>query len=35
MEGLRNLLIHHHVERMREQSKITDAEWDAILSFAT
>lgn len=35
MEGLRNLLIHHQVERMREQSEITDAEWDAILSFAT
>ncbi len=35
MEGLRNLLIHHHVERMREESEITDSEWDEMLSFAT
>lgn len=34
LEGLRNLLIHHHVERMREQSGITDSEWEEILSFA-
>jgi predicted RNA binding protein with dsRBD fold (UPF0201 family) len=35
MEGLRNLLIHQHVERMREESEITDSEWDEMLSFAT
>ena len=35
MEGLRNLLIHHHVEWMREESGITDSEWDEVLSFAT
>jgi predicted RNA binding protein with dsRBD fold (UPF0201 family) len=35
MEGLRNLLIHHHVEQMREESGITDSEWDEILSFTT
>jgi predicted RNA binding protein with dsRBD fold (UPF0201 family) len=34
LEGLRNLLIHRHVERMREQSEITDPEWEEILSFA-
>lgn len=35
MEGLRNLLIHQHVERMREESKLTNSEWDEMLSFAT
>ena len=35
MEGLRNLLIYQHVERMREESEITDSEWDEMLSFAT
>lgn len=35
LEGLRNLLIHHHVERIREQSELTDSEWEDILSFAT
>ena len=34
LEGLRNLLIHHHVERMRTQSGITDAEWEDMLSLA-
>ena len=34
LEGLRNLLIHRHVERMREQSDLTDFEWEEILSFA-
>lgn len=34
LEGLRNLLIHHHVERMRTQSELTDSEWEEILSFA-
>ena len=34
LEGLRNLLIHHHVEQMREQSKLTDSEWEDVLSFA-
>jgi predicted RNA binding protein with dsRBD fold (UPF0201 family) len=34
LEGLRNLLIHHHVQRMREQSDLTDFEWEEILSFA-
>lgn len=34
LEGLRNMLIHHHVERMREQSELTDSEWEEILSFA-
>lgn len=34
LEGLRNLLIHRHVERMREQSELTDIEWEEILSFA-
>jgi hypothetical protein len=34
LEGLRNLLIHHHVERMREQSELSDSEWEEILSFA-
>jgi predicted RNA binding protein with dsRBD fold (UPF0201 family) len=34
LEGLRNLLIHHHVERMREQSELTDSAWEEILSFA-
>lgn len=34
LEGLRNLLIHRHVERMREQSELTDFEWEEILSFA-
>lgn len=34
LEGLRNLLIHHHVERMREQSGLSDSEWEEILSFA-
>ena len=35
LEGLRYLLIHHHVEQMREQSKLSDSEWDEMLSFAT
>ena len=34
LEGLRNLLIHRHVEQMREQSELTDSEWEDILSFA-
>ena len=34
LEGLRNLLLHHHVERMRTQSGITDAEWEDMLSLA-
>ena len=34
LEGLGNLLIHRHVERMREQSGLTDFEWEEILSFA-
>ena len=34
LEGLRNLLIHHHVERMRTQSGITYAEWEDMLSVA-
>ncbi len=34
LEGLGNLLIHRHVERMREQSELTDFEWEEILSFA-
>ena len=34
LEGLRNLLIHHHVERMRTQSGITYAEWEDMLSLA-
>ena len=33
MQGLRNLLIHHHVERMREQAGLTDDDWEAILAF--
>ncbi|MCP5100162.1 MAG: hypothetical protein GY943_31805 [Chloroflexi bacterium] len=34
LEGLGNLLIHCHVERKREQSELTDFEWEEILSFA-
>ncbi len=34
LEGVRNLLIHLHVQRIREQSKLTDFDWDDILSFA-
>jgi hypothetical protein len=34
LEGLRNLLIHRHVERMRKQSELTDFEWEEVLSFA-
>lgn len=33
LEGLRNLLIHHHVEQVREQTKLTDPQWEAILAF--
>lgn len=33
MEGLRNLLIHHHVQQMREQAEFTDDEWEEILAF--
>lgn len=33
LEGLKNLLIHHHVEQVREQTKLTDPEWEAILAF--
>lgn len=35
LEGLRCLLIYHHVQAMREQMNLTDSEWDAILAFAT
>ena len=34
LEGLRNLLVHRHVEQMRAQSELTDFEWEDILSFA-
>lgn len=33
MEGLKNLLIHHHVEQMRKQTNLTAFEWESILSF--
>lgn len=33
LEGLKNLLTHHHVEQMREQAKLTASEWDAVLTF--
>lgn len=33
MEGLRNLLIHHHVEQMREQAELTNDQWEDILAF--
>jgi hypothetical protein len=35
LEGVRNLLIHRHVQQMREQSDLTDFEWEDVLSFAT
>lgn len=35
LEGLRNLLIHLHVERLRQLSGLSDHEWDDILAFAT
>lgn len=35
LEGLKCLLIHHHVERVREQMRLTDPDWDAILAFVT
>jgi len=34
LEGLRNLLIYRHVEQVREQSELTDSEWENVLSFA-
>lgn len=33
MEGLGNLLIHHHVEQMREQAGLTKDQWEDILAF--
>jgi len=35
LEGLKCLLIHQHVEQMREQARLTDPEWDAVLAFVT
>lgn len=34
LEGLKNLLIHQHVEQVREQTKLTDPEWETVLGFA-
>ena len=33
LEGLKNLLIHQHVEQVREQTKLTDTEWEGVLGF--
>lgn len=33
LEGLKSLLIHHHVEQMREQTKLTAPEWETISAF--
>lgn len=33
LEGLKSLLIHHHIEQIREQEKLTDPAWEAILAF--
>ena len=35
LEGLRDLLIHHHVEQRREQSGLTASQWQAISEFVT
>ena len=33
LEGLKNLLTHHHVEQMREKTNLTALEWEAVLAF--
>lgn len=33
LEGLKNLLIHHHVEQLRKETGLTDSEWESILAF--
>jgi len=33
LEGLKSLLTHHHVEKMRQQTNLTASEWEAISAF--
>lgn len=33
LEGLKNLLIHQHVEQLRKQTSLTNLEWESILAF--